>query len=136
MHTIGVSVEFDSAHRLFPYEGKCSNIHGHRYKLEVAFVGDTSSNAMVIDFGVVKDGLKRIIEEKLDHKLILSIADPIKDALATYDVSMLLLPDSPTAESLVSYIHLLLSKEFLSYWPEIKISYIRLYETPTCYAEI
>jgi 6-pyruvoyltetrahydropterin/6-carboxytetrahydropterin synthase len=136
MHKLGVSVEFDSAHRLFPYSGKCANIHGHRYRLEVSISGDVSSGGMVIDFGDLRASIKRIVDEKLDHKIILSVADPIKDALTTHRVSVLLLPNSPTAETIVSYIHLLLKKEMVCFFPKLKLDSIRLYETPSCYAEV
>lgn len=33
-------ITFDSAHMLSNYEGKCSNLHGHTYKLQVTLKGD------------------------------------------------------------------------------------------------
>ena len=35
MYTIQTEASFDSAHFLKDYEGKCSNIHGHRWRIEV-----------------------------------------------------------------------------------------------------
>ena len=34
-------IQFDTAHYLSGYEGKCSNIHGHRYRLVVELASDT-----------------------------------------------------------------------------------------------
>ena len=47
---------FETGHALHGYDGKCKNVHGHSYKLEVTVIGapitDTSStkHGMVIDF--------------------------------------------------------------------------------------
>lgn len=35
MYTLKVEHSFDSAHFLYGYEGKCRNIHGHKWKVEV-----------------------------------------------------------------------------------------------------
>ena len=32
-------VEFDASHRLLHYVGKCHNLHGHRWKVEVWIEG-------------------------------------------------------------------------------------------------
>ncbi len=61
---------FDAAHRLLNYDGPCSNLHGHTYKLQIVLSGPVQKNGMVIDFV----DLKRIVTEKviskLDHKFI------------------------------------------------------------------
>ena len=48
-------ITFDVAHMLSYYEGKCANLHGHTYKLQVTLegnVGDVSH--MVLDFNILK----------------------------------------------------------------------------------
>ena len=40
MYQLTKSVTFDAAHRLRDYVGKCANLHGHTYKLEVAIAGE------------------------------------------------------------------------------------------------
>jgi len=59
---------FDSAHLLPKYKGKCEQMHGHTYKLEVIVEGEVGKDGMVRDF----DELKRVVDseiiEKLDHK--------------------------------------------------------------------
>ena len=37
MFKIRSEVQFDMAHYLSGYKGKCSNIHGHRYRLIATF---------------------------------------------------------------------------------------------------
>lgn len=63
-------VTFEAAHHLEKYDGKCSRIHGHSYKLEVTFSGsidplgitsDTpATEAMVCDFSYLKILLEEI----------------------------------------------------------------------------
>lgn len=63
LHTEGW---FDAAHSLKRYEGKCANLHGHTYKVEVWIKGDSSQldKADILwDFG----NLKKIIN-RYDHK--------------------------------------------------------------------
>lgn len=64
------SFTFDAAHKLINYDGKCENLHGHTYKLEVSLEGDPDENGMIIDF----TELKKVVEEKvidvLDHSYI------------------------------------------------------------------
>jgi|Deesub1362B_J571_1020462.scaffolds.fasta_scaffold00037_113 6-pyruvoyltetrahydropterin/6-carboxytetrahydropterin synthase len=64
---------FDAAHQVPKHPGKCSNIHGHTYKLEVCVKGELNEMGMVIDFGDMKKIVKSEIIDVLDHKLINSI---------------------------------------------------------------
>lgn len=60
--------EFDSAHKIEDYEGKCSKLHGHTYKVgAVCKVDELSQNNISIDFGIINSKLKEVVEE-LDHK--------------------------------------------------------------------
>ena len=42
--------EFDAAHYLPEYNGKCERLHGHTYKLVVKVEGTPDKEGMVIDF--------------------------------------------------------------------------------------
>lgn len=66
---------FDSAHFLAGYEGKCGNIHGHRWKVEIevqseALVEGGQLDGMVIDFGDLKKDIKDMVDY-YDHALII-----------------------------------------------------------------
>ena len=66
---------FDAAHLLSFHEGKCRNLHGHTYQLEVQIQGPVdSSTGMVIDFGEISQIVKPIIKE-YDHSFICPILD-------------------------------------------------------------
>ena len=75
MFKVKSQIEFDMAHYLSGYNGKCSNLHGHRYKLIVSIKSETlhqegQLKGMVDDFGNIKSKLKEI-EDLFDHKLVI-----------------------------------------------------------------
>ncbi|MDD1752587.1 MAG: 6-carboxytetrahydropterin synthase QueD [Methanotrichaceae archaeon] len=63
---LGLIAEFDAAHSLPGYQGKCSNIHGHTYKAEVVIEGLVGNDGFVIDFYRLKSILGTILAN-LDH---------------------------------------------------------------------
>jgi 6-pyruvoyltetrahydropterin/6-carboxytetrahydropterin synthase len=64
---IGIVDNFDAAHYLPGYKGKCANIHGHTYTVEAIFEGTIDDNTgFVMDFHDLKRRLKTIINN-LDH---------------------------------------------------------------------
>ena len=69
--------DFEAAHALDGYDGKCQDIHGHNYHLKLTFLGEPvkdnhlSTSGMVIDFGQIKDFLNQKIKPLFDHRLIL-----------------------------------------------------------------
>jgi len=67
MYIVTVSGSFAAAHQIKDYDGDCSNIHGHTWKVEAAFRGPRIDNKnMLIDFREVKDGLGDVLEA-FDH---------------------------------------------------------------------
>lgn len=74
MFELKTSASFDSAHFLSGYQGKCSNLHGHRWKIEVTVGQETlqeegNYRGMVIDFGDVKHAVKALADS-YDHAMI------------------------------------------------------------------
>ena len=74
MYRLKTSSSFDSAHFLAGYEGKCANIHGHRWKIEAEFSGEKLAESgdkrgMLIDFGDIKSAV-RALADSFDHALI------------------------------------------------------------------
>lgn len=62
--------EFDAAHYLPKYNGKCENLHGHTYKLVVKVEGMPDAEGMIIDFTKLKSLVKELVLIKLDHTCI------------------------------------------------------------------
>lgn len=70
MYTVTVRTEFNSAHRLRDYRGKCENLHGHNWTVEATFGSKKlDKKGMVVDFTVLKKELNKFLE-KLDHKFL------------------------------------------------------------------
>jgi len=56
--------EIAAAHFQPNYDGKCRNLHGHNYRVELTAVGDPDGldiNGMLIDFGDMKKHLDDVI---------------------------------------------------------------------------
>ena len=84
------SFTFEAAHVLPHHPGKCSRLHGHSYRLEVALEGplqrDGAAAGMIEDFDVVSSAVKASVVNELDHR---SLNDLI---------------ENPTAEEIVLWI--------------------------------
>ena len=59
--------QFDAAHMLSQYEGKCANLHGHTYTGDVEINGPLQHDDMVLDFNKIKDCI-----DKYDHATLFS----------------------------------------------------------------
>ncbi len=62
---------FEAAHVLPHHPGKCSRLHGHSYRLEVAVEGplrvDGPAQGMIVDFDDISAVVKPAVIERLDH---------------------------------------------------------------------
>ena len=112
MYTLKTGAGFDSAHFLKGYNGKCSNIHGHHWSVEIV-VGSESLNTddrtrgMVVDFAELKKDLREFTDN-LDHSLIIekgSLKDKTLEALKEEDFRIVELDMRPTAENCAKYFY-------------------------------
>lgn len=111
---------FDAAHHLHDYEGKCKNLHGHTYKVIFGLSGYTDSRGLMIDFGDIKDIWKNEIEIHLDHRYL-------NETLPLMNT---------TAENMVVWIYEKMAEALsLKEYEDARVEFVRLYETPTSYAE-
>lgn len=63
--------QFDAAHMLSNYTGKCANLHGHTYTGEVCISAKVDEyTGMVLDYNVIKE-----VIDSFDHALLLSGTD-------------------------------------------------------------
>ncbi len=62
--------EFDAAHNLIHYHGKCERLHGHTYKLVVKLEGEPDKEGMIYDFVELKKLAKERVVDKFDHAYI------------------------------------------------------------------
>lgn len=65
---------FDSSHMLDGHDGKCQNLHGHTYKLEITvsdgIIKGGAKDGMVMDFTDLKAIVKQHITDPFDHAFI------------------------------------------------------------------
>lgn len=70
VYTVSVQASYDSAHFLVNYKGKCENLHGHHYVVEVAAQSAELNEAgIAFDFVDLKREL-RALADYLDHTLL------------------------------------------------------------------
>ncbi len=66
---------FSAAHQLRGYEGKCENLHGHTFKVQVFLTGDKLDKiGMLVDFKKIKAELKKVLD-KFDHTNLNELAE-------------------------------------------------------------
>ena len=87
------------------------SIHGHSYKVEVIIESNFLDNGhMVMDFGLLKGDIKRIIDN-FDHAVLVNKKDDRKEIIETYNERYVFTDDE--IENFGAYI-ILLSEKFLS----------------------
>lgn len=131
MYLLRTSAAFDSAHFLAGYNGRCANLHGHRWQIEVEAGQEQLQSAgeqrgMVVDFGDLKKAVRRLADD-YDHALIFevgSLRQTTVQALEEEGFQLIAVPFRPTAENLARHFYEQLQAEGL---PVIRVT---VYETP------
>lgn len=119
--TVTKRFEFDYAHYLPDYPGKCQNLHGHRGTCEITVSGPPIDNqkpiypGMVMDFGDLKEIVEREVIRFLDHRCL------------NENTEM----ENPTAENTAKWIWNKLFPFFRD-----RLVRVRVYETPDSYSDV
>ncbi len=103
---------FEAAHRLEWHPGRCRNLHGHSYRLDVSVSGPLDTNGVVIDFDQLSAVVTGELIERWDHRYLNDLVD------------------NPTAELLAHEAWRLLSAAGL------ELAAVRLWETPNCWVDL
>ena len=144
MLTITRKMEFDAGHRIPDHNSQCRNLHGHRYVLEVTLSGDivqapgASDNGMLMDFSEIKRIARTHIVDVWDHAFLVYEGDhAVRSFLDTLpDHKTVVLDRIPTAENLASIIFATLAPHYHGhYGADLRLTRVRLYETPNCWAD-
>ena len=82
---IGINVKFDSCHFLPNYIGKCSNVHGHTWRMTVEIKGEIDLvSGFVKDFTELKTDVNDLINS-LDHRSLNQVLfNPTCENLVNY----------------------------------------------------
>ena len=134
--TVTRRFSFDAAHRLPQHEGKCRNLHGHRYEVDLSVEGVPGENSgMVIDFSHLTSSVGRMINDVLDHACILQRSDPLAQVLAAFVVPMriVLMEGPPTAENMA--VLLAESAVKILQAEPVRVVKVRVWETPKSFAD-
>ncbi|WGE89667.1 6-carboxytetrahydropterin synthase QueD [Actinobacillus arthritidis] len=137
MFKIAKEFSFDMAHMLDGHDGKCQNLHGHTYKLQVEvsgnLVSDGAKRGMVMDYSDLKSVVKHEILDPMDHAYIYDLnsdrESQVAKLLIDLNSKVYGIPSRTTAEEMAKYMFEKLEKVGLP------VSLIRLWETPTSYCE-
>ena len=114
MFEVSVEHTFAAGHALRNYRGKCENVHGHNYKVQVIVRGEQlDETGMLADFVELKR-LLRAISEPLDH-VFLNDIEPFNEL-------------NPSAENIAWYICEKL-REGLVLENEVEVAEVKVWET-------
>ena len=131
MYFLKAEASFDAAHFLHGYDGKCSNIHGHRWRI-VATVQNAflqrngQQKGMIMDFSDLKKAV-RTIADHYDHSLIYeknTFQSDTLECLKRDGFRMVELPFRPTAENFARHFYMVLKER------GYRVSNMTVYETP------
>ena len=117
MYQISVEQHFDAAHALRGYQGKCENLHGHRFRV-VARLRTSKLNdvGLAFDFRDLKARLNDVLE-RFDHTNLNEV--PPFNTI------------NPSSENIASTVYNELQKKL----PGFKLSSVEVWESPDSSAE-
>ena len=110
---------FSSAHQLRGYRGKCENLHGHNYKIEIYARGRELNNiGLLVDFVELKDAADELVTY-LDHKNLNELEPFVTE-------------QNPSAENVARFVLEQLAAKIND--GRVQIYKVRCFETPTSVA--
>lgn len=70
MYEVTIRKSFSAAHLLREIGGKCEELHGHNFSVEISIIGSSlNEEDVLIDFRVVKGWTEGVLDQ-LDHKYL------------------------------------------------------------------
>ena len=112
MYYISVRAEFDAAHQLIEYKGKCSQLNGHHWVVEGCWARESvGTGGISLDLSKLKRALRKVCGE-YDHSYL-------------NDFTAL---GNPTAENIAAAIY----TKMMAMYGRDYIYYIKVEETPGC----
>ena len=118
MYELMIEERFSSAHQLRGYKGKCENLHGHNWKVQVHVVADQLNEIdLAIDFHELKDMTREVVGV-LDHGML-------NDIFPFTEIN-------PSSENLARWIFDTLRKKVDS--EHVRLSAVSVWESDTASA--
>jgi 6-pyruvoyltetrahydropterin/6-carboxytetrahydropterin synthase len=111
MYTLTIRDTFSSAHFLNGHDGKCRELHGHTWKIEICVVhNELDGIGMVADFSYLRRELTVLLNE-LDHRCL--------NDLKFFQVT------NPTSENIARYI----LEEYSKKVAPLRVSQVQVWES-------
>ena len=110
---------FSSAHHLRGYKGKCENLHGHNYKIEIYARGNELNNiGLLVDFVELKQAADDLVAY-VDHQNLNELEPFVEE-------------QNPSAENVARFFLEKLASKIND--ARVQIYKVRCFETPTSVA--
>lgn len=117
MYELTIEGSFASAHQLRGYKGKCENLHGHNWRVELTVKGtELNDIGLLVDFHDLKDTLKEVLE-RLDHKNINDVKPFNRE--------------NPSSENIARFIALETEILLDARAPEVQVASVTVWESAT-----
>ena len=115
MYELTITTDFGAAHRLPEYPGKCRNLHGHNWQVEVTVFGSKLNElGMLIDFRILKEEVALVIAT-LDHQFLNELT--------------MIQSVNPTSENIAKYIYDSLAARPI-FTSCIRVQSVKVWESP------
>lgn len=116
MFELSIAVDFEAAHCIRDYPGKCNRLHGHNWKVEVAVIGTQLDElGMLMDFHDLKAEVNNVLTQ-LDHYFL--------NDLEEFKIV------NPTAENIAKYIYDKLKVRSVFIGPKVRLLNVKIWESP------
>lgn len=136
-YRVSKKIEIDSAHLLSKHAGDCRFPHGHTRQIEVVLESDSlDANDMVCDFARLKDVMSECVA-CWDHAFCMNRDDPRFETLhrAFGERVTGFAGRDPTTEVMAEELYKALSARLSDLGPAMCLRRVRVWETPSCWAE-
>ena len=118
MYEVTVEDSFAAGHALRNYRGKCENVHGHNYRIQVTLQGpELDETGLLVDFAALKKAIQTVID-RLDHRFL--------NELAPFDRL------NPSAENIARYCYDQLAAALGA--SNVKVGAVKIWETDSASA--
>lgn len=118
MYELMIETQFSSAHQLRGYKGKCENLHGHNWKVQVVVTAEKLNEiGLAIDFHELRKACNEIVTT-LDHAVLNEIF-PFTEI-------------NPSSENIAKWIYDSMEKKMTGY--DISVSSVTVWESETASA--
>jgi len=115
MFEVAVEQNFASAHALRNYKGRCENVHGHNWKVQVVIEGEKlDATGMLVDFLDVKSFMGEVLD-RIDHQFL--------NEIPPFDVV------NPSAENIAEYFYQQLNGKLAGTPVPVRIREVKIWET-------